>query len=209
MRRQSNFDRETLLADLIELGITPQIDVFKPLAIAYREPTRHYHSQHHITDCLRQLDRVRHLAEHPAAIAIAIWFHDAVYNPRRTDNEALSAQWASEYLTSVGVDPGLVASISTMILATKTHASTNSDIDLMLDIDLSILGADPEHFEAYDRAIRQEYAWVPEAQYRAARRNRLSSFLTRDAIFTTREFRQRYERQAQENLRHKVSQLSA
>ncbi|MEO1068171.1 MAG: N-methyl-D-aspartate receptor NMDAR2C subunit [Cyanobacteria bacterium J06638_6] len=204
-----SFDQETFFADLRELGITSSVDVFDQLAIAYSEPTRHYHTQCHITDCLQLLDRLGHLAECPAAIAIAIWFHDAVYNPRRTDNEALSARWASEYLTSAGVAPSLVASISDMILATKTHASANSDTDIMLDIDLSILGADSEHFETYDRAIRQEYAWVPEADYRAVRRNLLSSFLTRDMIFKTQAFRQRYEHQARENLQHKVLQLSA
>lgn len=79
----------------------------------------------------------------------------------------------------------------------------------MVDIDLSILGSAWASFEAYDQAIRQEYAWVPKAQYQLVRRARLEAFLNCPVTFKTSQFRQRYEHQTHENLRRKVSQIMA
>ena len=61
------------------------------LLAAYAEPQRHYHSTQHLAECLHGFETVRHLAQRPAEVALALWFHDAVYDVQRHDNEAQSA----------------------------------------------------------------------------------------------------------------------
>ena len=195
-------------ASLVGVGIEPKINVFDELLAAYSEPSRHYHTQKHISQCLSHFNEFRSLATSPCEIEIALWFHDAVYDTRRSDNEAMSAQWAERYLTSEAAAPPVIAHIVTMILTTQTHNAYEADTALLVDIDLGILGAAPDVFEAYDQAIRQEYHWVPEAQYRTTRCQILKAFLDREVIYQTEEIRRCYEAQARENLSRKVHQLA-
>jgi predicted metal-dependent HD superfamily phosphohydrolase len=189
-------------------GVVPKINLFDQLAAAYGEAGRHYHTDRHISECLKHFNSFRHLAERPGEIEIALWFHDAVYDARRQDNEVLSAAWATEYLNAERAESGVVDRIAAMILATKNHIAQDSDTALLLDIDLGILGSNPEAFEAYDRAIQLEYAWVPEAEYRSARAKVLQQFLDRPILYQTREFRDRYEAQARSNLEQKIASLT-
>ena len=183
--------------------------IFEALAAAYRHPSRHYHTGVHIAACLTELESVQQLAVRPDEMAVAIWFHDAVYDTRRVDNEERSAAWAANYLTDAGASQDVVQRISAMILATKTHDAHDAESALMVDIDLHILGSPPPFFEVYDRAIRQEYAWVPESDYRGKRAEVLQAFLRRDAIFRTQTLHARYEAQARQNLRRKIDELTA
>jgi len=80
---------------------------------------------------------------------------------------------------------------------------------LFLDMDLSILGAAPAAFNAYERAVRREYAWVEEPMWRAGRGAVLKTFLARDHIFHTDEFRQRFEPQARQNIARSIEALAA
>ena len=95
-----------------------------------------------------------------------------------------------------------------MILCTKTHVPSADDCRLMLDIDLGILGTPPDVFESYDQAIRREYHWVPEPDYRKGRATVLASFLNRDAIYRTSAFVEQHEKQARSNLERKINELS-
>ena len=79
----------------------------------------------------------------------------------------------------------------------------------LVDIDLGILGQDAEQFAAYDQAIRREYHWVPEPQYRSGRAAVLRGFLARPNIYHTPTFRQRYEHQARCNLGAALRQLES
>jgi predicted metal-dependent HD superfamily phosphohydrolase len=203
------FQRDQLIPALVGVGARLQHDVYDDLAEAYAEPSRHYHDQSHISECLQQLERFRHVAARPHEIAIAIWFHDAVYDTRRDDNEEESAAWAHRYLSAEGVDAGAVGRITDMIIGTKTHVVAGLDAALMVDIDLGILGAPSAAFERYDVAIRREYAWVPEEQYLAGRRAVLQGFADRDRIYTTPELHGHYEERARENLFRKLRELGA
>lgn len=175
---------------------------------AYAEPARAYHNARHIADCLVQLDEARHLAEEPAEIEAALWYHDVVYDARAKDNEVQSARWASADLTSASVPAERVTRIAALILATQhTGEPTSPDAELLVDIDLSILGRDEASFAEYDRAIRAEYAWVPEEQYRQGRSAVLQKFLARPAIYSTPFFHERYEAAARRNLTAAIAQL--
>ena len=180
------------------------------LIAAYREPQRRYHGESHIADCLALLDEVRDLAERPAEVALALWFHDAVYDTKASDNEARSGDWAVQFLEDAGADPTVAERVRGHILATRHAAGPAAgDTALTVDIDLSILGRPPELFDAFDRAIREEYAWVPGFLYRRKRAEVLRGFLDRPAIYLTPALQERFEAPARDNLQRALVRLAS
>lgn len=183
------------------LGLSPDASLFEALMAAYAQPQRHYHCLQHLEECLAHVERVRDLAEHPEEVAIALWFHDAVYDVRGTTNERQSADWAVRALRSASALRSTQNRVEQLIMATRHDAApVEGDECLLVDIDLSILGAAPERFAEYDRQIRAEYSWVPEPVYSMKRKAVLSSFLARSSIYSTPYFRERFEAQARINL---------
>lgn len=81
-----------------------------------------------------------------------------------------------------------------------TAAPLVGDAALLVDIDLAILGTTPARFAAYERQIRQEYAWVPEALFVEKRRAVLQGFTARPQLYTTAYFQERLEATARRNL---------
>jgi predicted metal-dependent HD superfamily phosphohydrolase len=145
------------------------------------------------------------------AVYFAIWFHDVIYDTKRSDNEEKSAEFASEVLGSLGVPEQTIATVWEMILATKYHrgADLSWDTKAFLDLDTSILGAPQEIYEEYSRAIRKEYSWVPDVLYQKGRMKVLNDFLEREYIYYTEEIRTRYELQARHNIAEEVRVLPA
>ena len=168
----------------------PQL--LEELLARYREPHRHYHTVQHLAECLEKFDDLRDLAAHPEDVELAIWFHDAIYDPRRDDNESRSAEWAR---AAVG------ERVAGLVVATR-HDAVPPDVDaeVLVDVDLWILGAPQARFDQYQRQVRAEYAWLPEPVYRRRRREILDGFLARPAIYNTQRFIERYEVQARRNL---------
>ena len=155
----------------------------------------------HIERCLAECDQVRHLAADPDAVEVALWFHDAVYDPAARDNEARSARLADEALTDAGIDAGVRAAVTHLILATRHDGQPLvGDAALVADIDLAILGADADAFERYEAAVRREYAALPDAAFYAGRAAILRRFVERPSIYATDPFRTRYEARARTNL---------
>jgi predicted metal-dependent HD superfamily phosphohydrolase len=177
------------------------------LTAAYSEPHRRYHTVQHIEFCLRELDGNWHHAVRPNEVRWALLFHDAIYDPHRNDNEARSADWAGRVMHELSRPEDEIARVRRMILATAhaTNAET-PDEALLLDIDLSILGANEATFDEYDRSIRVEYEWVPEEAYRLARAAVLQGFLNRERIFQTSAYRDR-EAIARRNIERALEQL--
>ena len=150
------------------------------------------------------------LAHRPLEVEAALWFHDAVYAPARSDNEDRSARLAETALRGGGVESDIADRIRALVLATRhSEPALDDDTRLVCDVDLSILGAQPAAFELFERAIRQEYQWVPEALYRQGRVEVLRRFLRRPSIYQTAPFQARYENQARQNLEGAVAALSA
>jgi predicted metal-dependent HD superfamily phosphohydrolase len=182
--------------------------VWSELAAAYDGSGRHYHDLRHVLHCLRILDEVRSECEDADAVEAAIWFHDAVYDATRPDNEARSANLAERQLRALGAAEPFVVRVHDLILDTRhTAPPTSADGRWLVDIDLSILGAPAEDYDAYDPAIRREYAHVPDAAYRLGRSSVLRSFLARTSIYLTEYFRERYEVTARENLARSIRSL--
>lgn len=179
------------------------------LIARYTEPHRAYHNLEHIVACLRELDREHPIATPYDAIEWAIWFHDAIYDSQAKDNEERSAELALRTMRELGITNPSAADVTRRILATR-HRDTpvRDDERLLIDIDLSILGQSPAVFDRYDEAIRREYAWVSDEDYRRGRTAVLRSFLDRETIYHTPVFKSRLESQARENLRRAIQRLS-
>ena len=172
------------------------------LLARYREPQRHYHTLEHLAECFAGYDLLQCAMRCPGEIALALWFHDAVYEPRRGDNEALSADLATVALRAAGAREDVVARVHALIMATQGHAAPTDDPDcaILLDIDLGILGASPARFAEYERQIRAEYAHVPDEAYRIGRARVLDGFARRARIYGTARFHALYEQAARRNL---------
>jgi predicted metal-dependent HD superfamily phosphohydrolase len=183
------------------------------LVAAYTAPGRHYHDLRHIETLLGlAADCAGEIADRDAVDA-AIWFHDAVYDTRRSDNEERSAALAAERLTGA-TDNDRVARIAAMIRATAGHAMPDfadsaaaHDCALFLDMDLTILGSREADFDAFDAAVRREYDWVTDEQWRLGRRAVLAGFLARPTIYATARFRATHEAAARRNLAGAIARL--
>ena len=184
-----------------ELQHTPPLGLYEQLLQAYNEPQRHYHTLQHLAECLQLQSESAHLAQRPAEIAIALWFHDAVYDVKAHDNEARSADWAVTALQAAGVSAEVQARAHALIMATEhTAAPLTGDAALLVDIDLAILGAAPARFAEYEWQIRQEYAWVPEDVFMAKRHAVLQEFVARLNIYSTAFLHSKLESAARANL---------
>jgi predicted metal-dependent HD superfamily phosphohydrolase len=183
---------------------------FHRLTAAYSEPHRLYHNLRHIAECQKEFDAARNLSSSPGAVELAIWFHDAVYEPKSADNEEQSAALAEQCLRGSHVKESLVEKVKRLVLATKSHdVNADEDAPLLVDVDLSILGQPERRFLEYETQIRAEYAWVAEDKFAARRAEILEGFLARDRIYATSWFYDRYEHQARHNLEASLLRLKA
>lgn len=174
---------------------------------AWMEPQRHYHTLQHLEECFAHFDALGALAERPAEVALALWFHDAIYDPKKSDNEEKSAEWARASLQHAGrAAPG--QRVHALVMATR-HAVVprGRDAEVLIDIDLSILGAAPERFDEYERQVRAEYGWVPDFLFRRTRRQILAELLARETIYSTAPMRERLEGAARANLARSLERL--
>jgi len=175
------------------------------LLAAYAEPHRNYHTLQHLHECLDLLAPATAAAARPCEVEVALWFHDAIYDVRRSDNEERSADWASAAVAAAGVAAAIVERIRSLVLATKHTGSPGSDDErLLVDIDLAILGAPAQRFAEYERQIRAESSWVPQPLFDEKRGAILRSFLDRERIFATPLFHSRFEAAARVNLARAV-----
>lgn len=189
-------------------GVKTDDDLFARLVAAYQQPQRQYHTLVHLRECLARLEPVLELAPHPGEVELALWFHDAVYEVRGQDNELQSAQWARRSVLQAGASAATADRIHALVMVTRHDAlPVGADEQLLVDVDLSILGALPERFDEYERLVQAEYAWVPGWMFRGKRRAILEGFLARPLIFNTAHFRTLLEARARENLQRSIARL--
>ena len=179
------------------------------LEAMHAEAHRHYHTLAHVQALLGWLARWRHLAGKPRLIEAAIWFHDAVYDTHRDDNEARSAESARHELRALAWPEADVARVVAMVRATRHHAVAVAETDtlLFLDLDLSVLGQPTTVYDAYSEAVRAEYAWVEPTRYRAARAGVLHGFLCRTEMYRTPSLRDAWKGAARANLVRELQTL--
>lgn len=184
------------------------------LRAAYRSPPRAYHDWSHVQEVLR------HYADvdagpgwgRPAEVWLAVLYHDAIYEAARRDNEARSARLAEEHvqrwLPGADIDAARVAALIELTARHGQHVPEDfgtgpeaDDTRHFLDCDMAILGAGEARFDAYDRAIADEYrGHVPAWLFRRNRRAFLRALLDRPRIYLSGFFHERYEARARANL---------
>ncbi|MFC4311265.1 N-methyl-D-aspartate receptor NMDAR2C subunit [Steroidobacter flavus] len=183
-------------------------ETFEQLVDAYSQKHRRYHTGVHIEHCLREFDSASELAQEPAEVELALWFHDAVYDPLSSSNEAKSADLACALLNRHGVSSERVSRVHAHIMATRHEApAALDDSKLLVDVDLSILGVDEAAYATFEKQVREEYRWVPGPLFRSKRAEILESFLARPTLYSTSPFRTKYEAPARRNLTSAIAAL--
>lgn len=185
-------------------------DTLNRLRAAYDEPSRAYHTSLHIAACLALLDdpEVAALAARPAEVEAALWFHDVVYDTHARDNEERSAALAREVLVDAGAPREVAERIAEHVLATRDHAPRSADGALVIDVDLSILGADSATYARFEDDVRREYAWVDDDAFAEGRVAVLRRFLARPFLYATALFRDRLEAIARVNIAAAIDRLT-
>ena len=194
--------------------MNPALDArLDAIRLRYAEPHRHYHATTHLDALLHLFTEVRPLLHDAEAVRLAIFYHDAIYQPDRPDNEAASAALMRADLDGL-VDARTLARAEALILATRQHripegsdADFAADCTLFLDMDISVLGAEAEGFDRYEAGIAAEYRphYAAEA-YRTGRTAVLRGFLTRERLFLSDHFA-KLEAPARANLARSIAAL--
>ena len=201
-----------------DLALAPDLASVPPALLAelrrrHAEPGRAYHNWSHIRALLALHAEVRDKLHDPQAVLFAILFHDAVYDPTWGDNEERSAKLLRADASAL-LSPATLARAAALIAATKHHmlpdaadAAARADAARFLDMDLSILGADEQRFDAYEQQVRAEYAHVPDDAFRAGRAAVLRSFADRDQLYLSDWGRGRFDQPARRNLARSRARL--
>ena len=181
---------------------------FDKLVEHYTEPHRYYHTPRHIAMCLHGFDQVKNQVSDPFCVECALWFHDIIYNPKKQNNEYLSARYARSFLAQTTITEEQIEKIKHLIELTQHPACPKTDDEkYLVDIDLMILGSEPKIYAQYEQWIRKEYAFVPNFFYKRGRKKLLTSFIKQNSIYSTYFFRKQLEKQARENLEQALNHL--
>jgi len=191
--------------------VAPDEVWFEAVLAHHREPHRRYHTVRHVRWVVRHvldLAAAAPVADLGAVVAAA-FFHDAVYDPTRADNETRSAGLAERALAELGWPAPRVAAVTAMVAATAGHTAHAADVDtaVLLAADLAVLAADPASYAEYATGVRTEYAHVPDAEWRVGRAAVLRGFTERTAIYPPVLGLDSWERQARANLAAELATL--
>ncbi len=172
---------------------------------------RYYHSLTHIVNCLENLEEVivkRKESEKPLKkieqeiLLSAILFHDIIYGERKdVSDEKMSALLFEEFMSLYVNNQNFIASVKELILSTEhlkdaftpIYVSQNL-VDLMADIDLSILSSTQNEYKIYSDNVRKEYAYLPDIDYSKGRIKVLISLRTKASnglLYKTDEYKSR------------------
>ncbi|MFC8453902.1 HD domain-containing protein [Kitasatospora sp. NPDC057223] len=189
-------------------GVDPE-PYGRALLKRWAEPQRRYHTTGHLLAVLDHVDALAGHAEDPDAVRLAAWFHDAVYRPDRSENEERSAQLAVRALTEAGLPAERVERVARLVRLTTGHDPEPGDRDgeVLCDADLAVLGGAPEAYAAYAAAVREEYAFVPDEDFRAGRAAVLRQLLALPALYRTEPGRARFDAAARANLADELTRL--
>lgn len=193
--------------------IEPGTDLLSSLKARYGESQRAYHTWTHIEALLGHFENLAGHIHNKTRFLWALYWHDAVYDPMRADNEAVSAELLRKQ--GKGLIPETALEEAAIIIeATAKHqlpasltGEALSDAAFFLDIDLSILATPDDTFDAYEEHIRFEYSFVPIETYTAARASILKGFLAREHLYFTDHYREKWEEKARANLARSIAKL--
>jgi predicted metal-dependent HD superfamily phosphohydrolase len=177
----------------------------------HREPHRRYHTVAHVAWVLRVAEELLTSGAvddaDADAVRIASIFHDVVYDPRANDNEFRSAEIAGGAAVALGWSAARAERVRGLVLATAEHEPVGGSESVLLDADLSILGAPADVYRTYVRGVRAEYDHVDDEGWRVGRSAVVRRFLDRPSIFATTTMRARAEQRARANLEAELTTL--
>jgi predicted metal-dependent HD superfamily phosphohydrolase len=200
----------------VRLGVAREVGTALADALSrqYDRWPRRYHDSRHLLACVRTCEDVRSLAPAPEVVAFALWFHDAIYRPWRSDNEARSAEQAALAARRWGQDEAFATRVRRLVEATAhlggepaPEAAADPATAWVLDIDLGILGTPADVYERYERDVRREYFFVGPRRWRRGRAAVLRHFLAQPRIYRTAHFHDLLEARARENLERALARL--
>ena len=210
---------ETELGKLFEWHLTAINNAIEPailkalwqdIDMRYNESQRAYHSLQHIQQLFTQFEQIKHHLNKPHIIALALFYHDVIYAPTRSDNELKSAEYAVKSLNSY-LSAEQCQYIYALIMMTANHklsecsnSQNNFDAAYLLDMDLSILGASWSEYQQYAQAVRQEYTHISKVDYRVGRVEVLKGLLAHPTLYLT-DYYGRLEKQARENIKREIT----
>lgn len=176
----------------------------------WAEPQRRYHTLDHLVAVLARTTELTAYAEDPDTVALAAWFHDAVYRPDRGDNEERSAALALRALPEAGLDEARTAEVARLVRLTVTHdpAAGDRNGEVLCDADLAVLAGAPADYAAYAAAVREEYAFVPDEEFRVRRSDVLRRLLALDRLFRTPYAHESWEAVARRNVTTELDLLA-
>jgi predicted metal-dependent HD superfamily phosphohydrolase len=197
--------------DVAQLPVAQAIKdkIFNNIISRHSERGRRYHGVGHLVALFDILKDYTHSVQNPTPLHYAIWWHDSVYDPMKTNNEERSAELAVTHFDALGVNQETAKSVSKLILATKNHWQPLSfgEGDYFLDADIAILGAPADIYDAYARNVRAEYSMIPDEFYYEGRNNFLESALSVDKFFRTHEFQRKFSDAARLNLQRELNSI--
>ncbi len=196
---------------LAEEKATPAFadDYWQALVKAYAHKSRHYHTLEHLRKMWHELEEVRSEINDWPSVVWALFYHDAIYNSLRQDNEQRSAELAVKHMRALNIAAERVDKCKDLILATKLHApAEDADTNFFTDADLAILGQSPEEYDRYAQQVRKEYQIYPDVVYLPGRKKVLGHFLEMSQLYQTPHFREKYEQKARENMARELLSLS-
>lgn len=183
----------------------------RDLLSRWAEPQRRYHTLDHLVAVLARTTELTAYAQDPDTVALAAWFHDAVYRPDRSENEERSAALAERALREAGVDEARTAEVARLVRLTVTHDPAEDDRngEVLCDADLAVLAGDPAAYAAYAAAVREEFAFLPDEAFRAGRAGILRRLLALPHLFRTPYGREHWEDLARRNMATEAELLEA
>jgi len=183
--------------------------VINNLTDKYHEVHRYYHNLNHIKSMYDSLSKFKDKIDNNESIFYAAWLHDIIYDTKSSDNEEKSSEYAENLLSDLNISDTIIKKVIRLILITKNHHPIENSFDekIFLDSDLLILGQSTDKYNEYMKSIRKEFHWVDDINYKAGRKNILKSFLERDTIYFTEEFRSLYESVARKNIQSEINAL--
>ncbi|MFE4692441.1 hypothetical protein ACFRH6_20605 [Streptomyces sp. NPDC056749] len=176
----------------------------------WAEPQRRYHTTAHLAQVLDRVDTLAGHASDPELVRLAVWFHDAVYRPDRSENEERSAALAERALPEAGVPDAATAEVARLVRLTVTHDPADGDTngEVLCDADLAILASAPKEYAAYAAQVREEYGFVPDDAFREGRSSVLRQLLELPRLFRTPHGAREWEPRARQNLTTELELLS-
>ncbi len=159
---------------------------FELLLSAHNDSARRVHTAQHLLDCFSTLKRWHKETQFFHQVAMAIWFHDALFDPQRHDNEARSARLANDRLSAAAVAPEVVQRIRELIISTRPGEQLhNREARLLHDIDRAVFGSSTEHYNRYERNLRYENMHIGDFIYRRKRIEQLQLLLSKSQLYLT------------------------